>query len=543
MALPTKDEISQAIEKAGKLNIPQLQGFSPIPGILGPESYSGGFCIVFPFVKGSEKKAVRVWHQEIGNIKQRYNLLSPDIHNYGFPYLCDVTFVEDALDVEGTKVDVVVMEWINGCPLKDYIQSIFDSHQSDIEKKSTLRTLATQLSDMFNYFHSLGFSHGDLQHENILVTSNGGIKLIDYDCFYTKALGNNFEQTTSGYKGYQHPKRSLTNIISNEKADYFSELIIYLSIIAISEDFSLWDIAKDSDFSFLLTEQDFDDLKQSLIATRISLLSKECRELINILLDYLKCQDINSLYPFTDALIENKVIFRSSSYKAIRDQQKILLNWEMPFEAKVSLIQNGLEIFEGDNNGQYCSTLHDDTTYKLIIDTLQGHHIEKEITIKVFDECKIEFKADKYYVFPTIPVVLSWNVKHAKKVWLDSEVVEAIGSKVIEPEKDMTCILSAEDEFGKKEKQIEIKILPIPQVKTILVPTPDFVSNMSLTIQQPRYNVDVKFPQIDIGWIKAEVPRVPSLTELGLNVELSPPLSKFNLMSSIKRVFNHIMKK
>lgn len=543
MALPTKDEISQAIEKPGKLNIPQLQGFSPIPGILGPESYSGGFCIVFPFVKGSEKKAVRVWHQEIGNIKQRYNLISPDIHNYGIPYLCDVTFVEDALEVEGTKVDVVVMEWIDGVPLKDYIETILDSHQSDTEKKSSLRTLATKLSDMFNFFHSLGFSHGDLQHENILVTPNGEIKLIDYDCFYTRALGNKYEQTTSGYKGYQHPKRFSSNIISNEKADYFSELIIYLSIIAISEDFSLWDIAKDSDFSFLLTEQDFDDLNQSSLATRISSLSKECGELINILLDYLKCQDINDLYPFTDALIKNKVIFRSSSDKAIRDLQTIALNWEMPFEAKVSLFQDGIQVLEGESNGQYSSILHDDTAYKLVIDTPQGQHVEKEISIKVFDECKIDFSADKYYVFPTIPVVLSWNVTNAKKVWLDSEEVEAIGTKVVEPKKEMTCVLSAEDEFGIKEKRIDIQMLPIPQVTSLLASTPNFVSNMAVTIQQPRFNVDVKFPQIDIGWIKVEVPRVPSLTDLGLNVELSPPLPKFSLMSSIKRVFNHLIQK
>ena len=104
-------------------------------------------------------------------------------------------------------------------------------------------------------------------------------------------------------------------------------------------------------------------------------------------------------------------------------------------------------------------------------------------------------------------------------------------------------MLSAEDEFGVKEKRIDIGMLPIPQVKALLVPTPNIVSNMSITIKQPRYNVDVKFPTIDIEWIKAEVPRVKSLTELGLNVELSPPLPKVNLVGSIKRVFNQIIRK
>ena len=59
-------------------------------------------------------------------------------------------------------------------------------------------------------------------------------------------------------------------------------------------------------------------------------------------------------------------------------------------------------------------------------------------------------------------------------------------------------------------------------------------------IPQPKYNVDVKIPTIDIDWIKAEVPKVPSLTELGFNVELSPPLSQFNIRKAIKKVFKHL---
>lgn len=167
----------------------------------------------------------------------------------------------------------------------------------------------------------------------------------------------------------------------------------------------------------------------------------------------------------------------------------------------------------------------------------------EELQIGIFDECAIEFKADKYYVFPSIPVKLSWKVKNAKKVWLDDEEIASSGTRIIEPKKSMVCVLSAVDEFGKKEQRIEIGMLPIPQVKALLVPTPNIVNNMSVTIKQPRYNVDVKCPTIDIDWIKTEIPKVPSLIELKLDVELSPPLPKFNLKSSIKKVFNHIIRK
>ena len=169
----------------------------------------------------------------------------------------------------------------------------------------------------------------------------------------------------------------------------------------------------------------------------------------------------------------------------------------------------------------------------------------EELQIGVFDACTIEFKADKYYIFPSIPVVLSWKVANAKSIEIDAEPVEEEGIKAVEPEKPTVYVLKAEDEFGIKEKRISIEMLPIPQVKSILVPTPNIVSNMSVTIKQPRYNVDLKFPQIDIGWITAEVPKVKSLTEEDLFRKLSPPLpeSKFDLMSSIKRVLNHIIRK
>ena len=169
--------------------------------------------------------------------------------------------------------------------------------------------------------------------------------------------------------------------------------------------------------------------------------------------------------------------------------------------------------------------------------------MKKEIAIAVFDECEIEFTADKYYVFPTIPVKLSWKVKNAKKVWLDAEEKHSSGTKIIEPEKATTCVLAAEDEFGKRETRIEIGMLPIPQVKSLLVPTPNIINNTSITVQQPRYNVGVKFPNIDIDWVKAEIQRVPSFKELGLNVELQPQLPSFSLTKSIKKVFNHIKKK
>lgn len=165
-------------------------------------------------------------------------------------------------------------------------------------------------------------------------------------------------------------------------------------------------------------------------------------------------------------------------------------------------------------------------------------------TIGVFDESIVQFETDKEYSFPQLPIVLSWKVDNAQSIELIGFGEQpAEGFLVVEPLRTTTYKLMVKDEFGEKTYEKTIQMLPLPFVKSILLPTPHLESNLSLTIKQPKFNVDVKFPMIDIDWIKAEVPKVPSFKELGLNVELSPPLPRTNLMSSIKRVFNHIIRK
>lgn len=99
MALPTKEDISLAIERPGAIKATELEGYSPVSGIIGPESYSGGFCIVFPFVKGRDKKAVRIWHQEIDNIQERYKLLSKDTKHCHIKSLIGIEYVEAGLQL------------------------------------------------------------------------------------------------------------------------------------------------------------------------------------------------------------------------------------------------------------------------------------------------------------------------------------------------------------------------------------------------------------------------------------------------------------
>lgn len=502
-------------------------------------AYTGGFSVVFPYeASDGTKWAFRCWHSDINNTQRRYELISEAIQKSQLDFLCGFEYIEKGINVEGNIYPTTRMRWIDGVTIKDYICQNKDS-------KNLLLDLAEDFLKMTSALHRQSLAHGDLQHGNILVDKNHKLFLVDYDSFYCPLLRGE-EDTVTGLPDYQHPARKSNKSVS-EKLDYFSELIIYLSILSIAEAPSLVEKYKVEDADRLLfAKEDFDDITKSQIYKDIQSLGKQFQELLDVLEEYLKCNSIDELLPFDTFLLEKLVQFSSSVTKAIRDKQTVVVNWLVPFEAYVTLSEKESgKKWDVDTKGHKSMTLAEDATFELEVKINDGKTFKKAITIRTFDECEIDFTADKYYIFPTIPVTLSWNVKNAKKVWLDKDEIEITGSMIIEPDKATVYVLRAVDEFGVKEKRINIGMLPIPQVKSLIVPTPNIVSNMSISIQQPRYNVDVKIPEIIIDWIKFEVPKVPSLTELGLNktLELSPQISKFNLMSSIKKVFDYIIRK
>lgn len=497
-------------------------------------AFAGGFSVVFPYTTtNGDKWAFRCWHSDINNSKKRYETISDAIKNAKLDFLCEFQYIDKGINVEGNIYPTTRMRWVDGITIKDYICQNRNS-------RDLLIALADKFLKITQSLHAQSLAHGDLQHGNILVDKNHQLYLVDYDSFYCPRLKGEAD-TVTGLADYQHPSRNNNKSVS-EKLDYFSELVIYLSILAIAENPSLVDKYKVNDADRLLfSKEDFTDIKVSDIYKDIKGLGKEFQDLLDVLETFLMCSNIDELMPFDTYLLEKKISFYASVAKAVRNTQTVEISWNVPFESEVSLKKGENDnIIKCENKGQISTTLKGNATFELFIEKAGGPKIKKEVSIEVFDECEIEFSADKYYVFPTIPVKLSWKVKNAKKVWFDDEETLFSGTKIIEPKKAMVCVLSAEDEFGKKEKRIEIGMLPIPQVKSLLVPIPNIINNMSVSIKQPKFNAGIIFPKITIGLVNTEIHKVPSLNDTGLNVELSPPLPRFNLKQSIRNIFNQI---
>lgn len=533
--MPNVVDIVQSVQVPQLIKDEFIRKGSPIQDARGRLiHYAGGFAVVFPFLVNTEKWAFRCWSADIGNIEKRLKILSKELARLHLSYFCDFTYEAEGIIVNGETYPTTRMRWVEGVTIKDFICQNRNS-------KAILKELAENFFIMVRALHEHSLAHGDLQHGNILVSDDNHLHLVDYDSFYCSKLKGEPDNIT-GLPDYQHPARKNNKYVS-EKLDYFSELIIYLSILAIAEDASLVDKYNiDNADRLLFSKDDYADIKNSSIYKDIQSLGDDFQDMLDILELYLVCNDIDELEPFVTFLLKKKVKLTTSSAKAKRNTQTITISWDVPFDAEVYIKKIGEKKSQkSDKTGQLSTTLSGDATYELSIYTVDGCEINKRVSIDVFDECEIEFSSDKRYIYPSIPVILNWKVKNGKKAWLNGEEVSLSGRKIIEPRTATTCILSVEDEFGKKEKQIEIGLLPIPHIKELFVPKPNISSNMSIAFKQPIFNVGVSFPLIEIGLVKAETPIVPSFTDLKINVELSPPLPKFNFRNVYKQIKQRII--
>lgn len=269
--------------------------------------FTGGFTAVFPVVVQNEKWAFRCWHANMGNTAQRFKEIAQCVKSSQAKYLCDFAYVDKGILVEGKLYPTTRMRWVEGQTIKDYICN-------NIYNKSVLLKLADDFLLLINDMHNRGFAHGDLQHGNIMVDKNGLLFLVDYDSFYCPTLKGE-KDIIKGLPDYQHPARN-KNLFANEKLDYFSEIVIYTSIIAIAENPNLavkYQVANSE--KMLFSKNDFKDIKSSMIFNDLkSLNNKKVLALLEILINYLTKTDINELMPFNVFLLGNTDFVQIQQY-------------------------------------------------------------------------------------------------------------------------------------------------------------------------------------------------------------------------------------
>ncbi|MBV8887188.1 MAG: protein kinase family protein, partial [Chroococcidiopsidaceae cyanobacterium CP_BM_RX_35] len=282
-------------------------------------SASGGFAIVFKFETFFPSKiwAIRCFYRCNFEIKNHYKSALSRIKNTPcHPYFVDFSFLEEGIRVQGNCYPILKMEWVEGENLKKFIKANLDNSDS-------LKILAELWITLSKQLLSSGIAHGDLQHGNILIVkcyNHLAIKLIDYDSLYFFEDASSIDDNIKGLNDYQHPLRKKL-IKRCLEVDFFPQLVIYISILALAEDKKLWETYRvDEKEGLLFSSSDFQDPDRASIFRSLAKLPHPLPELAN------KLKEICQFKDFGDIPSLANVLFNEKEY--IPNQKDGSLHWQ-----------------------------------------------------------------------------------------------------------------------------------------------------------------------------------------------------------------------
>ena len=261
MNYPLISEYIEAIKNAED-NFNELSHLRPVLNKDGsPIMSSGNFAVVFKMKDESSGKlyAVKCFLKEQEERDVAYQQITDELEYVSSNYLCSIKYFQKELFVDSTvssdtEFPVLRMEWVEGVTLDKYVHQ----HISD---KYALQLITYQFCKMAAWLMSQPFAHGDLKPDNILVTENGALVLVDYDGMYVPAMQGQ-KARELGSPDYRHPLR--TEDCFNEHIDDFPLALIGMSLKAIALDTSLLQNNARSD-SLLFSESDFQNIGECLM--------------------------------------------------------------------------------------------------------------------------------------------------------------------------------------------------------------------------------------------------------------------------------------
>ena len=232
--------------------------FQPIIENGEPVYSSGGSAIVFKVVDpNGEKFALKLFTREASGRQERLRTISEYLQNQALKNFTNFNFIEKLIYVEipGLTDEQcyfpgVVMKWLEGKTLDDKLKQLISKHQ-----QNRIRDIADSFREACLEILRKGIAHGDLKASNIIIDPKLKLNFIDYDGMFIPALKNE-AAIENGTPAYQHPQRNMDEF--NEKIDHFPILMIYYSLLVVSEKPDIYYKHYDGD-NIVFTQSDLED--------------------------------------------------------------------------------------------------------------------------------------------------------------------------------------------------------------------------------------------------------------------------------------------
>ena len=251
MQYPLISEYVKAIQDAGD-NLDKLSYLTPVLDDHGePYRSSGAFAVVFKMLDKRTGKyyALKCFTEEQEGRADAYRQIADELDMVDSPYITSVKYMEKELFVdcqcEEDEFPVLLMDWVEGETMEAYIAANYHN-------QSAMSLLCYRFGKMAAWLRSQSFAHGDIKPDNIIVSPDGSLTLVDYDGMFVPSMKGS-QSPTIGTKDFSHPLRTMDDF--DETIDDFSLASIALSLKAISMNSTLLDTYGASD-RLLFSEND-----------------------------------------------------------------------------------------------------------------------------------------------------------------------------------------------------------------------------------------------------------------------------------------------
>ena len=266
MNYPLISEYIEAIRFAED-NFDKLSNLRPVPDANGnPVMSSGNFAVVFKMkdIETEKVYAVKCFTREQEEREERYREIIKVLEQVKSPYFVSTQYYDKELFVDTSQSDetefpVLVMDWVEGVPLDEYMKSIADN-------QFYRELLANRFQKLVCWLLPQPFAHGDIKPDNIIVKEDGSIVLLDYDGMFVSALRGQ-EALENGTPLYRHTGRK-SSFFNEYIDDYAAVLLLLLLKVNAITTIDIDDYLTDNSAEFLRRLEDY--LNHSVIAPLLS---------------------------------------------------------------------------------------------------------------------------------------------------------------------------------------------------------------------------------------------------------------------------------
>lgn len=233
MRYPSPEDYMKAVQRRESFTTEELRRADLVPHPLYqiPMPAAGTSAVVFKAIVDGDVAALRFFTRDDSWSSERYDALQE--HFAARDLVGDVAmarWVHDGITVNGLSWPVVRMQWVEGHPLNKHVDELVARQDT-----RALGVLADAWLELVVRLQQAEFAHGDLQHGNVLVSPDGRLRLVDFDCSWIARFAGWPAPAETGHRNYQPQVRPWGRWM-----DTFSGLVIYTSLVALSKNPAPW---------------------------------------------------------------------------------------------------------------------------------------------------------------------------------------------------------------------------------------------------------------------------------------------------------------